>query len=141
MILRCNYEELRALRQGAHACLAEGSGDERSPVAAPPANLADVEELLPRLEGDLNIETLEEQRTVAAALRTIVEGLRAEMDAAVLASHPGHESAVEAYFDYAHALSVLGRAEEMGDEMEALIEVVTGERASDDVAESFLFPD
>lgn len=141
MILHCNYEELRALRQGAHACLEEGGADERSSVAAPPVDMAEIEELLPRLHGDLTIETLEEQRTVTAVLRSIVECLRAEMDAAVLASHPGHETAVEAYFDYAHALSVLGRAEEMGDEMEALIEVVTGESATDGVAGSFLFPD
>lgn len=141
MILHCNYEELRALRQGAHVLLEHGGQEAGSSVAAPPEDVGDVERLLPRLDGDLGIETLDEQRAVAAALRAIVASLRTNMEEAVVASHPGHETAVEAYFDYAHALSVLERAEEMGAEMEALIEVVTGSVATDGVARTFVFPD
>lgn len=141
MILHCNYEELRALRQGAHVLLGRDRGEERSRVAAPPEGSDDVERLLPRLEGDLDIETLDEQRTVAAGLRAIVGCLREDMESAVVTRHPAHESAIEAYFDYAHALSVLHRAEEMGEEMEALIELVTGDAADDDTARTFVFPD
>lgn len=50
MILRCNFEELGALRNGAHTLLGERSG-ERSPVAAPPKGREEVEGLLPRLTG------------------------------------------------------------------------------------------
>jgi len=139
--VHCNYEELRALRQGARVLL-RAAGDEEGPsVAAPPEGVDDVERLLPRLDGDLDIDTLNEQRAVAAALRAIVERLRSDMEATVIASHPAHETAIEAYFDYAHALSVLGRAEEMGAEMEALIEVVTGQAATEEVARTFVFPD
>ena len=70
----------------------------------------------------------------------IVERLKEEMDAAVLSAHPGDETAVSAYFLYGHALVVLGRLVEMGQEMEALIEVVTGAPASPAVAETFHFP-
>ena len=61
MILHCNFEELGALKQGGHAFLGEGSG-EGSSVAAPPEGRAEVEALLPRLSGDLTIQTLSEQR-------------------------------------------------------------------------------
>jgi hypothetical protein len=140
VILACNYEELRALQHGARAVLAdEGSG--ACAVAAPPEERARVQALVARLDGDLSIGTLREQRTVEAAIRAIVDCLRSEMDAAVLATHAADEGAVAAYFDFAHALSVLGRAEEMGDHMRALIEVVTGDAADDQVAAGFAFPD
>lgn len=140
MIVHCNFEELRALRQGAHVVL-EGTGAWSAAVAAPSAERAEVERLLPRLEGDLTIETLEEQRAVAGAMETIVATLRREMESVVVATHPGQEAAVEAYFDFAHALSVLDRVREMGEEMEALIELVTGEPPTPEVARTFVFPD
>lgn len=140
MILYCNYEELRALKEGARMVLSD-TGGEDSPVAAPPAGRAEVQRVLPRLEGDLTIETLAEQRTVAVALETIVEVLRVEMETAVVSNHPGQETAVEAYFDFGHALSVLSRVREMGSEMEAVIELVTGEEPTEEAARSFEFPD
>lgn len=140
MILHCNYEELRALKEGARIVLEQGGG-EGAPVAAPPAERTRVERLLPRLEGDLTIRTLADQRRVVAALSMIVDVLRVEMESALVATHPGEEAAVEAYFDFGHAYSVLDRAREMGEEMEALIEVVTGEEPAEDVARSFVFPD
>lgn len=140
MILHCNYEELRAIREGARIILEEGGG-EQSPVAAPPTERTRVQHLVPRLDGDLTVETLEEQRTVAAALETIVAALEADMEGAIAHRHPGHESAVKAYFEYAHAFAVLARVREMGEEMEAMIELVTGEEPTDESAESFLFPD
>lgn len=140
MIVHCNFEELRALRQGAQAVL-EGTGASGPPVAAPSAERARVERLLPRLEGDLTIETLAEQRSVAGAMETILAALRRQMESAVVATHPGQEAAVEAYFEFAHALSVLHRVREMGEEMEALIELVTGKPPTPEVARSFQFPD
>ena len=139
MILHCNFEELGALKQGASALLGQGRGG-GSPVAAPPEGRAEVEALLPRLSGDLNIQTLAEQRSVAQAVVAIVERLREEMDLFVITSHPADETAVASYFLYAHALAVLARVTEMGQEMEALIEVVTGAPATSQVASTFLFP-
>lgn len=140
MILHCNYEELRALEEGARIVLERGGG-EGAAVAAPPAEPTEVERLLSRLDGDLTIRTLADQRRVASALDMIVEVLRAEMESTVVATDPGGEAAIQAYFDFGHALSVRGRAREMGDEMEALIEVVTGEEPTEDAARSFVFPD
>ena len=73
MILSCNFEELGALKQGASALLGGGPG-EGAPVAAPPEGRAVVEALLPRLSGDINIDTLAEQREVMKAVSAIVDG-------------------------------------------------------------------
>ena len=139
MILRCNFEELGALRNGASTLLSECSG-ERSPVVAPPEGLEDVEALLPRLTGDLTMETLVDQRRVLKAVHAIVVRLKEEMDLSVLAAHPADESAVASYFLSAHALAVLNRVAELGQEMEALIEIVTGAPATPTVAATFRFP-
>lgn len=140
VILRCNYEELNALRAGARVLL-EGQGESGCSVVAPPTERASVEAFVGRLEGDLAVGTLHEQREVAFALEVIVECLRAEMDAAVVAAHPAAEIAVAAYFDYAHAYAVLGRVWELGEEMEAMIEVVTGAAPTPEIARTFVFPD
>lgn len=139
MILHFNFEELSALKQGARMVLEEAGGED-SPVVAPPAERVHVQHLLDRLDGDLVIETLSAQRDVAQALSVIVEFLRVDMEAAVVANHPADENAVAAYFDFGHALSVLGRVERMGTEMEAVIEVVTGEEPTEEIARTFLFP-
>ena len=97
--------------------------------------------LLPRLEGDLTVETLAEQQRVQRAVAAIVQRLREEMDAAVLATHPAGEVAVASYFQYAHALGVLNRVAELGREMEALIEVVTGGPPTPETVANFRFPD
>lgn len=140
MILQCNYEEVTALRAGAHVVIG-GEGEAGGPVAAPPAERASVEALLPRLAGDVSVHTLEDQRTVAFAVRVIVECLREEMEVRVVEGHAAAETAVAAYFDFAHALSVLARVREMGEEMEAMIEVVTGEAVTPETARGFVFPD
>ena len=139
MILRCNFEELGALKQGARVLLAEAPG-RGFPVAAPPEGREDVEALLPLLSGDLAIETLADQRRVLKAVSAIFSRLREEMDLSIMGSHPGDEQSVSAYFLYGHALTVLARLSEMGQEMEALIEVVTGAPATPEVAETFVFP-
>lgn len=139
MILHCNFEELGALRAGASSLLAEGQGG-GAPVAAPPEGREEIQALLPRLQGDLIIETLAEQQRVAQAVQAIVWHLKEEMDLFILSAHPADESAVSTYFFYAHALSVLSRLVEMGQEMEALIEVVTGGPPTRELANTFLFP-
>lgn len=140
MILRCNYEELHALRQGARTFLDSCEGDQHV-VAAPPAAHGMVAALLPRLVGDLTITTLDELRTVEMAVEAIVVCLRIELETTVAMTHPAAEQAVSAYFDFAHALSVLTGLREMGHEMEALIELMTGERPTDAHAREFVFPD
>jgi len=140
VILHFNYEELRALRSGAQAFLGEEPGD-RGAVLAPPESRARVEALLPRLEGDLSLPTLRELRAVAAAVEAIVSYLRVEMELMVLATHPADEGAVAAYFDFAHALTARGRLADLASEMEALIELVTGEPATSAAAADFRFPD
>lgn len=139
MILHFNFEELSALKQGARMVLEEAGGED-APVVAPPAERVHVQQLLNRLDGEITIETLSEQREVAQALSVIVEFLRVDMEATIVARHPADEGAVSAYFDFGHALSVLGRIERMGTEMEAVIEIVTGEEPTEELARTFLFP-
>ncbi len=143
MILSCNFEELGALKEGARAILGEGvreGAEFVAPVVAPPEGQEEVENLLPRLSGDLAIETLAEQRLVLKAVSVIVAFLRDEMDLSIISSHPADEAAVSSYFAFAHVLAVQARLVEMGQEMEALIEVVTGAPATPEVAARFPFP-
>lgn len=141
MILRVNYEEIQALRAGARMFLAQAGSVGRGAVLAPTESRARVEALVARLEGDLSLGTLEELRKVQTGVAAIVESLRVEMESAVLAAHPADEAAVAAYFDFAHGLAVASRLREMAEEMEALIELVTGEAPSLESARSFRFPD
>jgi hypothetical protein len=140
VILHFNYEELTALRAGAQAFL-----DREEPagggVLAPPVDRARVEALLPQLEGDISLSTLEELRKVQAAVDAIVDSLRVEMESMVIASHAADEEAVAAYFDFAHGFSVAHRLSEMASEMEALIELMTGSVASPGAARAVRFPD
>ena len=140
MILYLSYEEVQALRQGARSFLRE-EGAGACAVAAPPTARAEVSALEERLVGDLDVDTLAQQRSLASALAAIVECLRIEMETAVGETHPAHEGAVAAYFEYAHSLSVLARLREIGSEMEAMIELVTGSPANTDTASTFHFPD
>jgi hypothetical protein len=140
VILHCNYEELRALRSGGRSLL-EGDAEELSYVLAPPEHRARVEALLPRLDGDVSVTTLAELRGVTLAVHAILQYLRAEMDAAVIATHAADELAVAAYFDFAHVLTVLHRLHDLASEMEAMIEVVTGAPVDAESALTFRFPD
>lgn len=140
MILHCNYEEITALTAGGRSFL-EREPDARGRVLAPEEGRARVEALLPRLVGDLSLGSLAEVWGVALAVDAIVEHLRAEMEAVVVTTHAADESAVAAYFDFAHALSVSHRIHEMAAEMEALIELVTGDAPDTETARSFRFPE
>lgn len=139
MRLYCNFEELNALSHGAESFL-DGGEEGECAVAAPSASRAAVEAFVPRLEPYVAIATLLEQRGAEAALLVIVECLRVEMEGTIAVTHAADEQAVAAYFEYAHAFSVLSRVQEMGREMEAMIELVTGDAATGDVARNFVFP-
>jgi hypothetical protein len=140
VILHCNFEELQALRSGARSVLEDSSGSPCA-VAITVEGRRGVESLLPRLDGDMDFHTLGELRNVEAAVSAIVDCLRAEMDSVVIATHPAHEYAVAAYFDFAHAFSVLGRLRELDHRMEAVIEVVIGGRPDETIIREFVFPD
>jgi hypothetical protein len=141
VILRCNYEEAEALRGGARAFLDQASGSSSAAVLAPPESRARVEALLPRLKGDLSLYTLADLYALRIALEAIVEHLREQMESHVLATHAADESAVNAYFAFAHAFTVASRARELGEEMEAIVELVTGGSPSPEVIKTFRFPD
>ncbi len=140
MIVHCNFEELSALKAGAHQVL-DGYAPEPGMIAAPPEEREQVAALMPRLGGDFSVTTLAEQRSLLHAVAIIVGILRIEMESVVTANHPAHEVAVSAYFDFAHAFSVQARLYEAGLEMEALVELVTGGPVTDKLARDFAFPD
>ena len=139
MIFSCNFEEVQALREGARGVLEEPAGE--GAVAAPPATRAVVDSLVPQLTGDLAFLTLADQDAAERGVRVVVEHLRMVMDVQIVATHPAGEPAVAAYFDYAHALSVLHRLEAMGREMRALFEVLHGSPADPVDRHTFVFPD
>ncbi len=140
MIVHCNFEELTALKSGAQQVL-DGYAPEHGMIAAPPEERERVAALVPHLGGDFSVTTLAEQRSLLQGVTIIVEMLRVEMESMVGANHPAHEVAVSAYFDFAHAFSVQSRLSEIGLEMEALVELVTGGPITDEIARDFAFSD
>lgn len=140
MILHCTYEELTALGAGGERVLADAAAA-NTVVIAPPEIVADVEALLPRLTGDLSLNTLAEQQSVARAVTFIVAELKHRMDSMILDMHPADEYTVQAYFDYAHALSVQDRVNRVGTEMVAVFEVLFGRTPTTEDARSFTLPD
>lgn len=140
MILHCTFEELSALSAGAERVLAE-AGSGASIVTAPPEVIADVESLVPRLVGDISVMTLAEQQSIARAVTFILAELKQRLDAQVLDMHPADEFAVQAYFEYAHTLTVQDRVMRLGAEMQAIIEVLSGAPATSDLARNFTIPD
>ena len=139
MIVHCNFEELTALKAGARQVL-EGYAPDHGAIAAPPEKRQQVAALMPRLGGDFSVTTLAEQRSLLHGVSIIVELLRVEMESTVATYHPAHEVAVAAYFDFAHAFSVQTWLYEVGSEMEALVELVTGGPVTDELARDFAFP-
>lgn len=138
VILHCEFEELRALTSALEGALSEYEG---GGVAAPPEVVADIESLLPRLTGDLSVASYIEQQSLERTLDFVVERLRERMEVAVLSEYVGAERAVLAYFDFGHVLTVFDRVQSMGEEMFALIELMTGERPTDHTAGRITFPD
>jgi phosphate uptake regulator len=140
VILHCTFEELSALSAGAERVLAE-SGAARVVVAAPAEIVADLEALTPRLIDDLSVTTLAEQRSIARAIAYVVADLKIRMDASIIGDHAAGESAVQAYFEYAHVLTMEDRVRRLGSQMSALIELMTGAPATDESARLMAFPD
>jgi hypothetical protein len=129
MILRFNFEELRALASAGESLVATG----------PREAAGRIEKLLPRLTGDVSIETLDDQRAVRRSVAAIVDDLKVRMDRTVLENGPANEEAVNLYFDYGHSRTVLHRLDVMGGEMEALADLMTG--GHPEVAGAIHFPD
>lgn len=140
MLISFSYEEITALTHGAHRYLDEWAGSGAG-VLAPPAERSAIEMLLDRLDGDFSLRTLEEQQHLEQALHAIVTHLRQEMEGRVAEEHPAAEAAVAAYFDFAHTLSVLSRIRDVGDEMTAMVEVISGEAPTETHVRNFVFPD
>lgn len=142
MILDCNFEELQALAAGADLFLAGCAGaDMTGSIAAPAEAIEQVTLLQSRLSGDMELTTLAEQRTMRNAVAAICRELHERMDEKVLEYHPAHEEAVALYFDYAHASGVLARLDEIGAQMEAVIELMTGAAPTEEEARIVDFSD
>lgn len=141
MILSFNFEELRALETGTELFLSEHSHASGGSVVAPSEARADVERLRPRLAAAISISTLADQRALRKAVAAICGELHERMEETVIRYHPAHEEAVSLYFDYAHVFGVLTRLDEMGTEMSAIIELMTGAPVSDEAARAVTFPD
>jgi hypothetical protein len=109
MICPCNFEELQALAAGAEAILATQRGPQ--PL---------IQDLLDQLDGDLVLGSLAAQARTLSGVSAVVQHLRTGLDEAILETHPAEEGAVQAYFNYAHALSVQHRLEVLGEEQRAL---------------------
>jgi hypothetical protein len=139
VILHVNFEEIRALASGAD--LVMETGDRSGAVAAPPEAIASAEALRPLLTGDLSIVTLADQRRVRDAVAAICDHLRDRMESKVIEFSPGHDEAVDLYFDYAHAVTVLDRVDRLGTQMNAMLEMMTGGSVTNISAESITFPD
>jgi len=138
MILHFTFEELSALDAAIERVLdsAEGGG-----VAAPPQVITDLESLAPRLVGDISVDTLADQLAIQRAIEFLITETRDRTDFFILDEHPAAESAVSAYFEYAHILTVLERVRQMGEEMKAIVSLMTGEQPSDETARSVSFED
>jgi hypothetical protein len=138
MILHCNFEELSAVG----ACAGRlREGVDSGGVAAPPEILADIDALAARLSGDLTVASLHELRVVRRALEFLLADARARTDAFIIAQTPAAESAILSYFEYAHLLSLVDRATRLGEQMTAMIEIMTGQPVTDEAARNFSFPE
>jgi hypothetical protein len=140
MILRCAYEELTAMTTTAQQALA-ASPWLGAAVIAPPEALVHLENLVPRLTGDLSLETLAEQQALEQALGFLVSFSKDRMDALIVEQYAESEDAVNAYFDYARIVAVRQRVREIGNEMAALIELMTGSPPTMETARRVTFGD
>jgi hypothetical protein len=140
VILYLSFEELAALGSCAERVLfanaATGHG-----IAAPPQLVADVEQFAQRLESEISIATLEDHRTLQLVVGELLDRCRAAMDEAVIMQHAAAESAVAAYFEYAHVLTVSHRLQAMGDEMAAIVQLMTGDDPDSESGRRFSFPE
>jgi hypothetical protein len=140
VILYLSFEELAALGSSADRVLFAGAASGHG-VVAPPQLLADVEQFSHQLSGDIAVKSLQQQRTLQLVVRHLLDGCRANMDEAVLLQHAAAESAVAAYFEYAHVLTVSQRVNAMGSEMAAIVQVMTGADPDSESGRRFSFPE
>ncbi|MEN8376881.1 MAG: hypothetical protein ABFS34_15750 [Gemmatimonadota bacterium] len=138
MIVSLAYEEIASVREGAELALEPAPTG--GAVAAPPEELA-YAETLRSTEGEISLTTLAEQRAAQRALELILAAARERMDALVLAQNVGSDDSVNAYFDYAHVLTVLDRVRGAGRNMSAIIELLTGRPPTPASAADITFPD
>lgn len=136
MILRLSFEEVTALNSAAARMLsAPGDGG----VLAPPEAIAELESRLP-VEGDLSVLTMAEQARLLRALDLVLGHLKRRMDAIIVEQYVGSDDSVNAYFDYANVLGMRAKLLGMGEEMTAIIELITGEATGESV-DGLTFPD
>jgi hypothetical protein len=140
MILYLSFEELTALSAEAERVLAAGDATGYG-IAAPPAFLAEVEQFAQLLVGDVAVESLEQQRSMRRVVDHLLGRCHRRMDALVTEQHAAAESAVAAYFDYAHVLTARTRLDVIGEEMAALVHVMTGEDPESEGGRRFEFPE
>jgi hypothetical protein len=140
LILYLSFEELAALGSCAERLLLANSVSGHG-IAAPPQLVAEVEQFSQRLTGDITITSLEDQRTLQLVVRNLLDRARAAMDEAVILQHAAAEAAVAGYFEYAHVLTVHNRLEAIGEEMSAIVQVMTGEDPESETGRRFSFPD
>lgn len=141
VILRCTFEELSALTTGAKFALEAASTCDDTRIAAPSEVVADVEALVPRLDGDLSVSTLAEEEQLERAVGFILSRLEERMNVLVLDQYVGSDDAINAYFDYAYVLRVHDRLESIAEEMHAMVELMTGEPPTEASKTEITFPD
>jgi hypothetical protein len=120
MICPCNFEELQALTAGASSLLEHRRGSQ--------ARL--IQELLDQLDGDLDLPSAEAGERTLSGVSAVVQHLREGLDDVILATHPAAEESVDAYFNYAHALTVQHRLEVLEEERRALESLMKGPNVS-----------
>jgi hypothetical protein len=140
VILYLSFEELTALSAEAERVL-DASAAPGYGIAAPPQFLAEVESFAQLLIGDVAVTSIDQQRSMRRVIDVLLQRCRARMDAVILDQHPAAESAVAAYFDYAHVLAASSRLDIIGGEMEAMVRVMTGAEPDSDAARRFTFPE
>jgi len=140
VILRLRYEDLDALSSSAERVLLADSAGGHG-VAAPPQLLDEVEQFAERLDGDITVSSLQEQRSLQLVLKHLLDASRAEMDEAIILQHAAAESAVAAYFEYAYVLGVNHRVQAMGEEMAAIVHLMTGDDPDSETGRRFSFPE
>lgn len=140
MILYLSFEELAALGSCAERVLLANSVSGHG-IAAPPQLVADVEQFSQRLTGDISISSLDDQRTLQLVVKHLLDRSRAAMDEAIILQHAAAESAVAGYFEYAHVLTVSHRLGVIGEEMAAIVQLMTGDDPDSESARRFSFPE
>ena len=140
MILYLSFEELAALGSCAERVLLANAGVGHG-IAAPPQLSAEVELFSHRLTGDITISSLEDQRTLQLVVKHLLDRSRAAMDEAVILQHAAAEGAVAGYFEYAHVLTVSNRLDAIGEEMAAIVQLMTGDDPESESGRRFSFPE